>query len=166
VVLTNGSGVAAQLTYGVVFRLFELLFDQPASFDAFLTSRLDGLAAARDALLAQLGAVDPATVAPFLGRYTNPDLGEMQLTMRGDKLYFRAAANLSQVRPRLADDGTVDGYILVDPTLGGFPPQATLTLSQSEDGRPRIVMTALADSGDPDLVYDFDQVASMATPAP
>ncbi len=130
VVLTNGSGVAAQLTYGVVFRLFELLFDQPASFDALLMSRLDGLAAARDALLAQLGEVDPALVEPFLGRYTNPDLGELQLTMRGDKLYFHAAANFSQVRPRLAEDGSVDGYLLVDPTLGGFPPQVTLTLTR------------------------------------
>lgn len=167
VVLTNGSGAAAQLTYGVVLRLFEILFDQPEMFDALLTSRLDGLQAARDALLAQLGQVDPTVVQPFLGRYSNPDLGEMLLKMRGDKLYFHAAAILSEVRPRLAEDGTVDDYLLVDPTLGNFPPQLTLTLSQSEGGQPQIVMTASADSGDDDLVYQYDQVTTTAaTPVP
>ena len=99
VVLTNGVRARpAQLTYAVASGLLELLFDQPATFDAMLTSRLAGLAAGRDELLAQLGQVDPAAVTPYLGRYANPDLGDLTLALRDGKLFFQAAAMRSEVR--------------------------------------------------------------------
>ena len=40
VILTNGSGTAGPFTYAVQFRLLELLFDQPAAFDALLATSL------------------------------------------------------------------------------------------------------------------------------
>jgi CubicO group peptidase (beta-lactamase class C family) len=165
VVLTNGSGNAAQLTYAIVFRLLELVFDQPESFDALLAARLAGAAAGRDELLAQLGQVDPAAVTPFLGRYANPDLGDMTLTLLAGQLIFEADGMRSELRPQLGADGTVAGYLMVDPPLGGFPPQLTITLEEAGD-RPHIVITVPADLGAPDLVYPYEPVAAPATPSP
>jgi CubicO group peptidase (beta-lactamase class C family) len=165
VVLTNGSGNAAQLTYAIVFRLLELVFDQPEWFDALLAARLAGAAAGRDELLAQLGQVDPAAVTPFLGRYVNPDLGDMTLTFPAGQLIFEADGMRSELRPQLDAAGTVAGYLMVDPPLGGFPPQLTITLEEAGD-RPHIVITVPADLGAPDLVYPYEPVAAAATPSP
>jgi hypothetical protein len=50
--------------------------------------------------------------------------------------------------------------------LSGFPPQLTLTLTSSADGRPHLVLTAPGDPGEPDLVYRFAPVGATATPPP
>ena len=167
VVLTNGSGPASQLTYGIVFRLLELVFDQPETFNALMEARVAGAAAGRDELLAELGQVDPAAVTPYLGRYANPDLGEMTLSFHDGTLIFEADGMRSEMRPRLNPDGAAAGYLLVDPPLGGFPPQLTINLEQGAAGRPHIVMTVPADHGEPDIVYPYDPVAgdAMATPS-
>jgi CubicO group peptidase (beta-lactamase class C family) len=165
VVLTNSVGSAAgPMAYAVTFRLFELLFDQPA---AFATEQAPGLAAAaqgRADFLAQLGQVDPATVTPYLGQYANPDLGPVRLALRDGALLFDAGAFRSELRPLLEEDGTVAGYVPVDPPLGGYPLQMTLTFAQSTDGQPRFVLTVPIDPGEADLVYGFDPVDPTATP--
>lgn len=165
VVLTNGqAGTAGPTTYAVTFRLLELLFDQPATFDA---EQAPGLAAAVQGqadFLASLGETDPATVTPYLGQHANADLGLVRLALRDGALFFEAGSMRSELRPLLEDDGTVAGYALLDPPLGGFPPQMTLTLEQSTDGQPGIVLTAPIDAGEADLVYTFDFVGTTATP--
>ena len=55
-------------------------------------------------------------------------------------MLFQAGAFRSALLPRLEEDGTVAGYVLIDPPLGGYPPQLTLTFEQSADGRPQIVL--------------------------
>jgi hypothetical protein len=67
----------------------------------------------------------------------------------------------------LNTDGTVAGYLLVDPPLGGFPPQLTILLEQGAGGRPQTVLTVPADHGEPDIVYRYDPVAvdAVATPS-
>ena len=72
VMLTNGTGVAAQFTNAVQMRLLELLFDQPASNRCPAPAFLAAADRQRAELLAQLGQVDPAVVTPYLGRYTTP----------------------------------------------------------------------------------------------
>jgi hypothetical protein len=167
VVLTNGAaGTAGPFTYAVTFRLLELLFDQPAAFDAQLAASVAGAAQGRTDLLAHLGQVDPAAVGPYLGRYANPDLGPVTLALRAGTLMVGAGAFRSELRPRLDEDGAVAGYVLVDPPLGGYPPQATLTFEQSTGGQPRLVLTVPADPGEADLVYAFDPVDATATPTP
>jgi CubicO group peptidase (beta-lactamase class C family) len=167
VVLTNGQGGTAGLfLYAVTFRLLELLFDQPATFDAQLAPRVAAAAEGRADFLARLGQVDPAAVTPYLGRYTNRDLGPVTLALRDGALLFAAGTFHSELRPLLAEDGTVAGYVPVDPPLGGYPPQMTLTFEQSADGQPRLVLTAPIDPGEPDLVYQFDPVEATATPTP
>jgi CubicO group peptidase (beta-lactamase class C family) len=38
--------------------------------------------------------VDPAAVAPYLGRYTQPTLGEVRITWRRDRLVLRGAPGI------------------------------------------------------------------------
>ena len=167
VVLTNGAaGAAGPFTYAATFRLLELLFDQPAAFGAQAAAGLASATAGRAELLAHLGQVDPAEVRPYLGWYANPDLGPVRLALQDGALLVAAGAFRSELRPRLEDDGTVAGYVLVDAPLGGYPPQMTLTFEQSTDDRPRIVLTVPSDPGEADVVYAFDPVDATATPTP
>jgi CubicO group peptidase (beta-lactamase class C family) len=167
VVLTNSVGsTASSLVYSATYRLFELLFDQPA---AFADEQAPGFAAAAQAradFVAHLGPVDQAAVTPFLGQYANPALGPVGLAWRDGALLFDANSFHAELRALLDDAGTVTGYVPFDPPLGGFPPTFTLTLEPAADGQPTLVLTAPLDAGEADLVYTFDPVATMATPTP
>jgi CubicO group peptidase (beta-lactamase class C family) len=166
VVLTNATaGVAGTFTTAATYRLLELLFEQPATIDAALAPGLVAAAAARDDLLAQLGQVDPAAVTPYLGRYTSPDLGEMTLALREGTLVFDIGELRSELRPHVGADGTVTDYLFVDPPLGGFPPEMTVSLTQDADGQPQPVLTVLAAPGDAEEVYPYEPVGAVATPA-
>jgi CubicO group peptidase (beta-lactamase class C family) len=165
VTLTNGSGTAGPFTYAVQFRLLELLFDQPAAFDALLETSLTGAAEGRADLLAHLGEIDPAAVTPYLGRYTNPALGEVTLTLQEDSLILIAGAVRSQLLPRMDDDGAVTSYLPVTPPWASNPPEAVLTFEDDSD-RPRLVMTVRGDPGGEDVVYTFEPIALAATPTP
>jgi CubicO group peptidase (beta-lactamase class C family) len=164
VVLTNGSGNAGQMIYAVVFRLLELLFDQPAAMEAMVEANLARVASGREELLASIGELDPAAVTPFLGTYSNPDLGDLTLQLRVDTLTFASGPYRSALLPQMAEDASVAGYLIVDPPLSGFPPQGTFVFEPGSDGQPRIVLTVPADAGDPDLVYVYEPMALMATP--
>jgi CubicO group peptidase (beta-lactamase class C family) len=171
VVLTNAVGsTASPVVYGATFRLFELLFEQPASFDAEQAPRLAAAAEARADLLTRLGQIDPATVEPFLGWYANPTLGAARLSLRDNVLTFAAGAMRAELRPLLDDAGAVTGYLPFEPPLGGFPPSMSLAFERDGDGRPTIVLTEPpSDAGEGDVVYVFDAVdapAAAGTPTP
>jgi CubicO group peptidase (beta-lactamase class C family) len=165
VILTNRSGTAGPFTYAVQFRLLELLFDQPAAFDALLTAGLAGAAAGRADLLTHLGEIDPAAVTPYLGRYANPDLGEVALLLQGDSLILIAGAVRSQLLPRLADDGAVTDYLPVTPPWASNPPDTVLTFEDAGDQR-RLLMSVRSDPGEADVVYTFEPIELAATPTP
>lgn len=167
VVLTNAqAATAGPMTYTATFRLFELLFDQPATFDAGQAPGLDAAAQARADFLARLGLTDPATVTPYLGWYANPDLGAARLALQDGALFFDVGSFRTELRPLLDDAGTIVGYVPLDPPLGGFPPQMTLNLEHDANDQPTIVLTAPVDPGEADLVYSFDAVSTSATPTP
>ena len=155
VVLTNRSGTAGPFTYAVQFRLLELVFDQPAAFDALLEASLAGAATARADLLAHLGEIDPAAVTPYLGIYANPDLGQVTLSLQGVVLTLDAGAVRSQLLPRIGDDGTVTGYIPATPPWASNPPEAMFTFEDAGDHR-RLVMSVHGDPGEEDVVYTFE----------
>jgi CubicO group peptidase (beta-lactamase class C family) len=163
VVLTNGSGNAGQLIYAVTFRLLELLFEQPPVMQAVVQGNLDLIESARAEFLTTVGQLDPSAATPFVGTYANPDLGDITLLLREDTLTFVAGPFRSTLLPQLAEDGSVAGYLAVDPPLSGFPPQMLLKLEEQADGAPRVVLTGPADGGEADLVYVFEPV-EMATP--
>jgi CubicO group peptidase (beta-lactamase class C family) len=149
VILTNLLALAPiplAFEYAVELRLFELLFDQPAEFDAQVMAQAEALAASRPP--PSLGTVDPAAIAPYLGRYDSAELGEVSLFLRGDRLILDAGELDSELRP-LADGGAQTVYLLYDPPLslfseaygatvrftgGAQEPQLTITVPSSVTG--------------------------------
>jgi hypothetical protein len=108
-ILSNASALpgALALTFAVHFHLLELLFDQPAEMDA----QLFALAMAR---AAGHPHVDPAAVAPHLGRYTQPTLGEVRITWRRDQLVLEAGELVTELRARATDGPKGSVYLLHD----------------------------------------------------
>lgn len=165
VVLTNVQGGTAGLfSYGATFRLLELLFDQPATFDAQLAPRRAAAAQGQTDFRARLGEVDPAAVAPYLGWYSNPALGPISLAEQDGVLRLTAGAFRSALRPLLDDADSVEGYVPFDPPLGGYPPQLTIAFAQTPAGQPQLVFTVPVEPGEADLEYTFDPIDPVATP--
>ena len=165
VILTNRSETAGPFTYAVQFRLLELLFDQPAAFDALLAASLTSAAEGRADQLAHLEEIDPAAVTPYLGRYANPALGEVTLALQEASLILVAGAVRSQLLPRTDDEGAVTGYLPATPPWASYPPDPVLTF-EDDDDRPKLVMTVRGDPGDENVVYTFESIEVAATPTP
>ena len=103
VVLTNESqaGTAYVFTLAVQFRLLELLFDQPAEIDPFLPELARRPRRPRPPRSWPSSApVDPAAVAPYLGRYANPALGEVTVALRGGPAALRRRRALVRAAAR------------------------------------------------------------------
>jgi CubicO group peptidase (beta-lactamase class C family) len=162
VILTNGGQGAAAFNFSVQFRLLELLFDQPAAFDTMLGQVLEAQTAQVAEFRAQLGTVDPAAVAPYLGHYEHPALGEVELALRDGALEFDAGEVRSEMRPRVDEAGQVAGYVFTDPPLAGPTP---VTLRQSDDGRPEIVVTVPGEAAET-YVFTYLGAGLPATPTP
>jgi CubicO group peptidase (beta-lactamase class C family) len=143
--------------YAVQFRLFEILFDQPAEFAGALT------AAARS--LPALGKVDPAAVTPYLGRYKDPDLGEVTIVLRGGRLILDAGELSSELRPR-ADGGGEVVYLLHDPPLSLFSEVygATLTFTGAPEA-PRLTLALPASVTGPAQTFVFAPVDTGGSPS-
>jgi CubicO group peptidase (beta-lactamase class C family) len=129
VILTNGVG-AEFFNYAVQFRLFELVFDQPATFDPMITAAIAGTAQQRAELQQQLGVIDPVAVAPYLGRYTHDVLGEVDVELGDGTLVL----NAGEVRAELwglHDPATGETtYLTSDLPLSGV---ATVTFSEENE---------------------------------
>jgi CubicO group peptidase (beta-lactamase class C family) len=134
IILTNGIN-AEFFTYAVQFRLFELAFDQPATFDPVITAVIAATAQQRAELQQQLTPVDPTAVAPYLGRYSHDVLGEVDIALGDETLILDAGEVRAELRP-LHDPGTGETtYLTSDLPLSGL---ATVTFGE-ECGGP--VMT-------------------------
>jgi hypothetical protein len=157
VILTNSLSLTPMplaFEFAVQFRLFELLFAQPADFDAELAALTETTAAARAPLT--LGAVDPNAVAPYLGRYRNPALGEVSISMRGSRLVLDAGELSSELRP-LSDDGGETVYILHDPPLSLFSEAYGATVRFSGGGdAPQMTIVVPASVTGPEQLYRFE----------
>ena len=163
VILTNGGQGAGPFNFAVQFRLLELLFDQPARFDAMLDQVLEAQAAQLADFRARLGTVDPDAVAPYLGHYEHPMLGEIEVALRDGSSCLMPERSGQQLRPRLDEAGQVLDYVFTDPPLAGPTP---VTFRMSDDGRPEVV-AEVADPGDPiTYVFTFVGPGTAATPTP
>jgi CubicO group peptidase (beta-lactamase class C family) len=166
VILTNGGAGGGFFAFAVQFRLFELLFDQPSDFDALLNQAFAAQATQRAELQALLRPVDPATVAPYLGRYTNPALAEVDLVLRDGALVFDTGEIRSELRPLADENGQIGGYVFVDSPLNSLV--SSINFRQGADGRPEIVATVPGDdpTGEAET-YDFTLLEPpvAATPA-
>jgi CubicO group peptidase (beta-lactamase class C family) len=160
VILSNGGPGAVAFYPGVQNRLFELLFDQPSEFDALLGPVMEAQSAQLAQIRDQFRPVDPTAVAPWLGRYANPTLGEVTLSLRDGELILDTGGARSELRAVADEAGQVVAYLLIDPPFAGPTP---VTLRQG-DGGPEVV--AMVD-GDPTATHVFTLLGpdAGATPA-
>ena len=162
VVLSNARTLGSVFPYAVQFRLLELLFDQEAASDAELSALVE---MARAASGVGLGAVDPAAVTPYLGRYGNPKLGGVTLSMRGDRLVLDVGEHSSELRPGADTSGEAAHYLMVDPPLsllseGGV---SAVSFAGAADGRPRLRLAVAAGPTGPEQVFVFAPVDATET---
>jgi CubicO group peptidase (beta-lactamase class C family) len=163
VILTNGGQGAGTFNYAVQFHLFELLFDQSAEFDALLGPFLEAQTAQLGELRAHLGTVGPDAVAPYLGHYEHPTLGDVEVALRDGKLVFDAGEIRSEMRPQIDEAGQVVSYVFTDPPLAGPTP---VTFRQDDDGRPEVVAVVEDEGGATTYVFTFMEPGLAATPTP
>jgi len=159
VVLTNGIG-ADFFTYAVQFRLFELVFDQPATFDPVVTAVLDATEQQRAELQKQLGQVDPIAMTRYLGRYTHDVLGEIDIALAGEHLTLNAGEFRATLWPLRYVEERSTTYLTTDLPLGG---PATVTFAE-EGGAPVLTFTDPT-SGEAYLFTAIEGPSSAATPS-
>lgn len=147
-------------TFAVQFRLLELAFDQPAEMDAQLSALVEVRAAARPPLKP---SVDPAAIAPYLGRFTHPTLGEVTITSRGDRLFLDAGELASELRARAVDGTGAGVYLLHDPPLSFFSEAYGATVSFTGGiARPRMTLTIPSSPTGPEQTYVFEPSPASA----
>lgn len=165
--LTNREGAGSKLNLALQFRLFELVFSQPAIIDPMMDAGVVIEAQARETLLGQLGTVSEDTVAPYLGDYTNEHLGPMTLSLQDGKLIFVTEGTRSSLLPRMDDTGEVSGYVFVDPPWASNPPANSVALVVGGDQQPEVTITIPGDGDEGLITYVYTQLAAAeATPAP
>lgn len=134
VVLTNSeSGYG--LTEQVKRRLLELLYDgKPEAVENITSAEKrskESFAKFRSEL--DLNAT-PTQMAPYVGRYSNADLGNLTVGYENGKLMARATSIWSEVAPKRNKDGTTS-LITISPGIGGLD-----LLAGTQNGRRSLVL--------------------------
>lgn len=164
VILTNARTPFAAFNYAVQFRLLELLFDQPSEIDRQMSALVD---TAQAAGAIEFGSLDAAAVAPFLGRYASPELGEVSISMRGDRLVMDAGELSSELRPRQTDGQEATVYLFQDPPMSLISEGNVGTVSfEDGDSQPRVLLRIQANSTGPERIFVFESLARDGTPVP
>ncbi|MBC8098680.1 MAG: beta-lactamase family protein, partial [Armatimonadetes bacterium] len=144
VVLTNARG-SNLFNEAVRERFFELLFDQESDMQATIDFALKSGEEALAEIQAQLQpSLDKEVITPYLGTFSNDLLGDITLSLDGERLIMDAGEFTSELRAGIDDEGETY-YILIDPPLAGIP----LDLVESEAGVPTIQIDIVTD------VYTF-----------
>jgi len=119
VILTNSDNGAA-MRAAFTRRLVEIMYDgkpQAAAQVAAAAAQIKAeTALARRRLVVPAA---PALAAALAARYTNPDLGHIDVIRKDGKVIFDFGALQSEVASRVNDDKTVS-FITIDPGLNGF----------------------------------------------
>lgn len=135
VVLTNARASNA-FNGAVATRLFELLYGLPSEAEAqieFLVAQTEtALEEAREQVQE---SVDPEDVELFVGRYTNPALGEITLELDASQLLLDAGEFRSEIRPALDRQGEFESYVTYGAPLAGLPIELV-----NEDGERTVVL--------------------------
>jgi CubicO group peptidase (beta-lactamase class C family) len=164
VILTNARTPFAAFNYAVQFRLLELLFNQPSEIDGQLSALVD---AAQAAGSIEFVSLDATAVAPYLGRYASPELGEVLLSLRGNRLVLDAGELSSELRPLKMDDAGATSFLFHDPPLsliseGNFG----RVRFEGGDSQPQVLLDIPANPTGPERTYVFESFASDSTPTP
>lgn len=147
-VVSNGR-VTNAFNEAVRFRLLELLFAQPMEFDAQADFIQQSIRESMVDVVGETLPVDEAAVAPFLGAYSNPELGDLVLEWEAGALYADVGEFRMEVRVQAADEeGNGEGngetgagsqpgepvYLIFDAPFTGLP----LQFEQGEDDQPQV----------------------------
>ena len=148
IVLTNARA-SNPFNDGVASRLFEIVFEQEPRVAESLDFYLEQFEKQTTELAEKIeDKVDAEAVASHLGKYANPTLGEITLTMEDGKLIFDAGEFSSELLPKLDDDGELEGYIQLDPPLQG----AVYKFEEDDAENPIVVLGAGA------IKYTFEPI--------
>ncbi len=158
VILTNGGPLASPFVYSIQYRLFELAFGTAPEIDAELDALLAPMMALPALADAAIGPIDPDVVAPFVGRYAHPDLGEAELRLADGRLWI----DVGEMTSELLAVNRGGSYTFADPPLAGAP--GNLAFRYGRDGNPEIVLDWLSET-EP-LTYVFTAMGAAATPTP
>ncbi|CAA9580409.1 MAG: hypothetical protein AVDCRST_MAG59-4666 [uncultured Thermomicrobiales bacterium] len=162
-ILTNGSPGAGFFAYAVQFELLDLLFGRDSGLDPVLAGAVEAGEAEREALQGALEPVDPAAVAPFLGRYASAALGEVELTLVDGEVVLDAGEVRTALWPLPGDPGR---FVAADAPMAGA--SATVLLGRGEGDRPEVVLEGSSTAGEGEATYVFrpiDGGGAAATPA-
>ncbi|MBK8796758.1 MAG: beta-lactamase family protein [Anaerolineales bacterium] len=136
IVLTNGRATNL-FNEGVAGRLLELVYAQPAETEQAMDFYLEQMAKQTEKLVARIqDEVDAAAVEPWLGRFSHPALGTIELSLDAGKLMLDAGEFVTELKPLRNDDGELDGYIQLNVPLQGL----VYKFEQAEDGANVIVV--------------------------
>lgn len=152
VVLANDVLCGALVGFAVQYRLFEIVFDQEPAVEEGFVSFLKAVESQQAAVAGMLSTIDPGDLSPFMGKFTHPTLGEVELRLVEGELVLDAGEFRSRLAPLPGIPGLAPQYVMVDPPLNGAPVFVSLA---SKDGAPRAVLTLLGDYGQGPLVYPF-----------
>jgi len=137
VVMSNGRLTNA-FTHAVRFRLLELAFAQALEYDATAAFTHAQTVELSLAPVAKAVAVDTALVTPYLGRYTNAALGEVELKMEGERLILDSGELAMDVLAQVDATDTPSGYVIngyIGPVLG-----MAVHLVNDETGNPALLL--------------------------
>jgi CubicO group peptidase (beta-lactamase class C family) len=168
VVLSNAYD-AALFVAAVRCRVLELAFGQSKELDARISTELEQTRRKFQDRTAKLRPLDAAAISPFLGDYKNPELGEVNVALKGEKLMLDAGMFTSELR-NLGEAA----YVLWDPPLAGVqirfvregsgPPAFVLIPDQSfETGQYRFTKALLSKAA---TSTDSTGLQRLRTPAP
>lgn len=136
-VLTNARATNL-FSEAVRFRLLEMIYQQPHEADALAHFAHQTIREESLRVVANIVVPDPAQVEPFLGRYINEALGEIEMRLDEGQLVMDAGEFVMEVRAQLDDDGQVQNYITYSLPLIGLP----LSIEEGTSERPTLIMGA------------------------
>lgn len=132
VVLTNNGGMST-FGAGVAARLYELAFSQPFDVDPkvaeYFQLQKQGYL---DAFSLVAPNIHPSDVAPYVGNYLNPALGDIRIAFRGGRL----SVDARDFRSELGSIGE-QTFLLLNPPI----PATAITLGRDDRGRPTLTFT-------------------------
>jgi CubicO group peptidase (beta-lactamase class C family) len=135
VVLTNAEG-AGDFVHAIRYRLFEIAFGFPSQHDAVFKKDLDasrkGVA---DFAKILLPIIDAQAISPYLGTFTNDELGDINLSMDDGRLMMVTGGLTSELRQLSALGRKVFAVYDVPWVVLG---QWTLQFETDSKGNPKI----------------------------
>ncbi len=136
IVLTNGQATNTFST-AARMRLLELLFDLPSQVEPTIEFTAAQIEEQLGTLRGQLeGAIDEAAVAPFVGLFHNPVLGDLVMALENGELVADIGEFATRIVPMTDEAGEPDGYVSFDPPIAG----SAIRLEFDDAGAPLIIL--------------------------